>query len=171
MALHNTVRSFFIGTGSRRRKDGRMKANKAMRDMTADELFPRKRYQPEDLCPVIEALAEKTADRFVDMAINLDMKGTMEIISHLMAAQYREDAKMAVTLIKCIFIASGMREAAKDLVLLDQCCSRDVSVYEVFIEVFFETEQMEWFQIENILEKGYAPDSGISEAGGGHEKM
>ncbi len=91
--------------------------------MTADELFPRKRYQPEDLCPVIEALAEKTADRFVDMAINLDMKGTMEIISHLMAAQYREDAKMAVTLIKCIFIASGMREAAKDLVLLDQCCT------------------------------------------------
>ena len=148
-----------------------MKANKGMRDVASDELFPRERYQTEDLCPVIEALAEKTADRFVDMAINLDMTGTMEIISHLMAAQYREDAKMAVTLIKCIFIASGMREAAKDLDLLDQCCSRDASVCEAFTEAFFETEQMDWFQIENILEKGYAAGSGISGAGGGHEKM
>jgi len=171
MALRNTVRSFFIRTGSRRRKDGRMETNRETKTTATEELFPEKKHQPEELCPVIEVLAEKTADRFTDMAINIDMKGTMEIISHLMAAQYREEAKIAVTLIKCIFIASGMREAAKDLDLLDQCCSRDASVYEAFIEVFFETEQMEWFQIENILEKGYATDSGISGAGGGHEKM
>lgn len=171
MALRNHVRSFFIRTGRCRRKDEIMGTNKETKNTATDGLFPGRKHQPEELCPVIEALAEKTADRFVDMAINLDLKGTMEIISHLMAAQYREDAKMAVTLIKCIFIASGMREAAKDLDLLDHCCDWNETVCEAFTEAFLETEQMEWLQLENILDNGYGSSKSISVAGGGHGKM
>lgn len=148
-----------------------MEPNKETMKVIARELFPGQEGLDGSICPVIETLAERTADRFMDMAIDLDMNGTMELVAHLQDAQCRADPKLAVTLMKCIFIASGMREAAKDLELLDNCCIKDGSAYEVFTDAFMETEEMDWFQLEIIMKKEYGMRKDMSGAGGGHEKM
>ena len=148
-----------------------MATNKQTMDVIAMGLVPgkAKAEEREDvICPVIEQIAQRAAEDFTDMAIELDMQGTLEMVNYLEAAQSFGSGREVVTLMKCIFLASGRKEAAKTLELLDFCYKEDELAYEYFTECFLTTDEMDLFIIENIMMSGHA-DSDTSENGGGHE--
>lgn len=82
--------------------------------------------QPEDeICPVIECIAQRAADEFTDMAIDLDLMGTLELVRYLSSAQDQSNAKGFTALMKCIFLAAGRESAKKLLELLDGCYQKE----------------------------------------------
>lgn len=93
-----------------RGKDEYMESKEKKTNVIAFKLLPRKteETQEEEICPVIERIAQRAAERFTHMAINFRMQDTLEMISYLEAAQCGGNGKEVVILMKCIFMAAGM---------------------------------------------------------------
>ena len=154
-----------------------MATNKKTMDVIAAGILPRRKKpeviieQPEeDICPVIERIAQRAASDFTDMAINLNLQNTLELISYLESAQSHGNDKAFVVLMKCIFLAAGMNESKWMLELLDDCAKKESAVYEYFTDCFMETDEMDWFMMERIL-KDMNSREDMSESGGGYGEM
>ena len=123
----------------------------------------------EEICPVIEQLAQNAAEQFTDMAIELDLQGTLELVSYLEAAQIDGNGRAATVLMRCMFLAANRKESARELDLLDACYRRDPLAYDYFADAFMETEEIDWFMMEKIYSNTAVYSA--AETGGGHGKM
>lgn len=142
-------------------------------DVIAMGISPKMMCEPEEdrICPVISHIAQLAADEFTDMAIDLDLRGTLEMVRYLSSAQDQSNAKGFTALMKCIFLASGKRKARKLLDLLDDCYQKEPLAYEYFMDEFMETDEMDWFTVENIIREAEILEGNLRESGGAYEEM
>lgn len=97
---------------------------------------------------IIIHIAEKTAERFEDMA------DTMEIttLKHLVRRLGSADLESVVPMLQTMFLARGMVDIAEDLDMLELCFRYDEDTYYLFYDILFDTDIFDWFSIENMFD-------------------
>jgi hypothetical protein len=105
---------------------------------------------------IIIHIAEKTAERFEDMA------DTMEIttLKHLVRRLGSADLESVVPMLQTMFLAKGMVDAADELDILELCFRYDEEAYFLFYDVLFDTDIFDWFSIECLIDGVHIEDDG-----------
>ena len=103
---------------------------------------------------IIIHIAEKTAERFEDMADGMEMSTLKQIVRRIEDA----DPESVVPMLQAMFLARGMVDIAEDLDMLELCSKYDEDTYFVFFDILFDTDIFEWFSIENMFDDFHNED-------------
>ena len=85
---------------------------------------------------IVFEVAERTGERFVRLVEGTSPETVMGMLKTLKRSFYRSD----VYVLRTLFLISEMRDAAKDLDLLDICYEYDECTYDLFRDYFFVSE-------------------------------
>ena len=99
-------------------------------------------------CDIIIRIADKTAERFEDMADGMEMSTLKQLVRRIEDAEPETVAPMLQTM----FLARGMVDAAEDLDMLELCFKYDEDTYYLFYDILFDSDIFDWFSIENMFD-------------------
>ena len=99
-------------------------------------------------CDIIIHIADKTAERFEDMADGMEMTTLKQIVRKIEEAE----PETIVPMLQTMFLARGMVDAAKDLDMLELCFRYDEDTYYLFYDILFDSDIFDWFSIENMFD-------------------
>ena len=105
-------------------------------------------------CDIIIHIADKTAERFEDMADGMEMTTLKQIVRKIEEAE----PEVIVPMLQTMFLARGMVDAAKDLDMLELCCRYDEDTYYLFYDILFDMDIFDWFSIENMFDDFHNED-------------
>lgn len=81
-------------------------------------------------------VAERTGEQFIRLMEGKDPEIVMGMLKSLERSVFRSD----VCVLRALFLISEMKDAARDLDLLDICYEYDEAVYDMFHDYFFVSE-------------------------------
>jgi hypothetical protein len=179
-------RAFFIAAGLSGRKESKMikpikiKKNNSEKnskpEKTADEisifinlddLEPAPESAPKydcDMSPeeilaseIVFSLAGKAAEGFTNAVDGLNLISIKQLIGRLEEAVPRD----AVSMLQAVFLSNGKRTDAEMLDLLDICAEHYEGSYDEFVDMFFQTDEIDWFAVEHWLDEYAEPTEGM----------
>ena len=109
-----------------------------------------------DVSDIIIHIAEKTAERFEDMADTMEITTLKQLVRRLGSA----DLESVVPMLQTMFLAKGMVDAADELDILELCFRYDEEAYFLFYDVLFDTDIFDWFSIECLIDGVHIEDDG-----------
>ncbi len=114
---------------------------------------------PEEILAseIVFALAGKAADSFTNAVDGLNLISITQLIGRMEDAE----AKEAVEMLKAVFLSNGKRTDAEMLDLLDICAEHYEDSYDEFIDMFFDTDEIDWFAVEHWLDEYREPTDGM----------
>lgn len=101
----------------------------------------------EMACMIAEVEAVKAADAFTTLIDGM----RMDIIGTMLSMLASEESDAALRMLKGMFYAREMKHAAQDLSIIEACSDYCEDIYDFFIESFFETDEIDWFFMEDTI--------------------
>lgn len=179
-------RAFFVAAGRSGRKESKMikpikiKKNNSEKnskpEKTADEisifinlddLEPAPESAPKygcDMSPeeilaseIVFSLAGKAAESFTNAVDGLNLISIKQLIGRLENAMPKD----AVSMLQAVFLSNGKRTDAEMLDLLDICEEHYEGSYDEFVDMFFESDEIDWFAAEHWLDEYTEPTEGM----------
>lgn len=179
-------RAFFVAAGWAGRKESKMikpikiKKNNSKKDSkaekTADEIrilinmdnmepAPESATQydcdmsPEEILAseIVFALAGKAAESFTNAVDGLNLISIKQLIGRLENAMPKD----AVSMLQAVLLSNGKRTDAEMLDLLDICAEHYEGAHDEFVDMFFQTDEIDWFAVEHWLDEYAEPTEGM----------
>lgn len=74
-----------------------------------------------------------------------------------------EDAmpRDAVSMLQAVFLSNGKRTDAEMLDMLDICAEHYEDAHNEFVDMFFQTDEIDWFAVEHWLDEYTEPTEGM----------
>ena len=105
---------------------------------------------PEEILAseIVFSLAGKAGESFTNAVDGLNLISIKQLIGRLENAT----SKDAVRMLQAVFLSNGKRTDAEMLDLLDICEEHYEGSYDEFMDMFFETDEIDWFAVEHWLD-------------------
>ena len=115
--------------------------------------------RPEEILAseIVFFLAEKAANSFTKAMDGLNLLSIKQLIGRL----EDEMPKDAVSMLQAVFLSNGKRTDAEVLDLLDICAEHYEGSYDEFVDMFFQTDEIDWFAVEHWLDEYTEPTEGM----------
>ena len=106
---------------------------------------------PEEILAseIVFSLAEKAAESFTNAVDGLNLISIKQLIGRLENAMPKD----AVSMLQAVFLSNGKRTDAEMLDLLDICAEHYEGSYDEFVDMFFESDEIDWFAAEHWLDE------------------
>ena len=102
-------------------------------------------------------MAERAAKIFTFVVDGLNLISVKQIISMLEDAEPEE----AVGILQAVFLSNGRRTDADMLGMLDICKNHYDGAYDEFMDMFFQTDEIDWFVMDNWFDEYREPTEGM----------
>ena len=114
---------------------------------------------PEEILAseIVFSLAEKAAESFTNAVDGLNLISIKQLIGRLENAMPKD----AVSMLQAVFLSNGKRTDAEMLDLLDICAEHYEGSYDEFVDMFFESDEIDWFAAEHWLDEYAEPTEGM----------
>lgn len=96
---------------------------------------------------IIDMLASRASNNLMKIGKSLSTDSMLGIVKCI----EEQDSEGQVSTLKAVFLSCGMKEAADELRFLDVCSDYLDNAAFFFEEVFFDTDSIDWYSIENLL--------------------
>ena len=96
---------------------------------------------------MVTALASRVAREFIETVEHMDRDHICSIVDYL----EKSDPLTAVDMLRGILFTSDSDTGVENLNIVDRCSDYDEDIYELFMEEFFDYEDVNWYLIDNWL--------------------
>lgn len=114
---------------------------------------------PEEILAseIVFFLAEKAAESFTNAVDGLNLISIKQLISRLENAVPEDTVRM----LQAVFLSNGKRTDAEMLDLLDICEEHYEGACDDFADLFFQTDEIDWFVMDNWFDEYAEPTEGM----------
>ena len=114
---------------------------------------------PEEILAseIVFLLAGKAGESFTNAVDGLNLISIKQLIGRLENAT----SKDAVKMLQAVFLSNGKRTDAEMLDLLDICEEHYEGSYDEFMDMFFQTDEIDWFVMDNWFDEYREPTGGM----------
>lgn len=107
--------------------------------------------EPTETEELVDRIAAWTAYRAVEHLMKIAEDLTTDSMLAIVKCIEQMEAEGQILLLKSIFLSHGMNEAAEEMRLLDICLEYDEDAAYYFEDAFFDTPEIDWYSIENLI--------------------
>ena len=107
--------------------------------------------EPTEVEELADRIAAWTAYRAVEHLMQIGEDLTTDSMLEIVKCIEQMEAEGQILLLKSIFLSRGMDAAAEEMRLIDICMEYDEDAAYCFEDAFFDTPEIDWYSVENLI--------------------
>lgn len=107
--------------------------------------------EPTEVEELVDRIAAWTAYRAVEHLMKIAEDLTTDTMLAIVKCIEQMQAEGQILLLKAVFLSCGMNIAAEEMRLIDICMEYDEDAAYYFEDAFFDTPEIDWYSIENLI--------------------